>query len=141
MADLCERIERAALLHDVGKLVLRANLERVTHSVAGVSFLRQFAGDEDADVLRAVGHHHASDLRTLHSAADDIAYIVYEADNLAAATDRRVTEEGTGGFDARANLQSIFSLFGDDAASSPRVVLSARSRSCGYGDTVSASCR
>ena len=98
MDDLCERVERAALLHDIGKLVLRANPAQETHSEAGAKFLARFLRDEDADILRAVRHHHADDLRALRAAADDISYIVYEADNLAVASDRRTLEEGGGGF-------------------------------------------
>lgn len=112
MDDLCERIERAALLHDIGKLVQRANAETGTHSAAGVTFLARFAEDADRDILRAVGHHHAEEMKSLRTNADDISYIVYEADNLAAASDRRVTDEGAGGFSAAANLQSVFHLFG-----------------------------
>ena len=98
MDDLCERIERAALLHDIGKLVQRANAATGTHAEAGVTFLERFAEDADRDILRAVGHHHADDLKNLRGTADDISYIVYEADNLAAASDRRTLEEGGGGF-------------------------------------------
>ena len=115
MDDLCERVERAALLHDLGKLVLRANPAQETHSETGARFLARFLPAEDADILRAVRHHHADDLRGLRAADDDISYIVYEADNLAAASDRRALEEGGGGFSAAANLESVFNLFGGDA--------------------------
>ena len=113
MDDLCERIERAALLHDIGKLVQRANAATGTHAEAGVTFLERFAEDADRDILRAVGHHHADDLKNLRGTADDISYIIYEADNLAAASDRRVTNESAGGFSPAANLQSVFDLFGE----------------------------
>ena len=113
MEALCERVERAALLHDTGKLVLRANPAQETHSEAGAKFLARFLREEDADILRAVRHHHADELRGLHAGADDISYIVYEADNLAAASDRRTLEDGGGGFSATANLESFFNLFGD----------------------------
>ena len=52
------RIEKAALLHDIGKVVLRAEPGPHTHSAAGTVFLRPFLADEP-DILRAVGHHHA----------------------------------------------------------------------------------
>ena len=112
MEDLCERVERAALLHDIGKLVLRANPAQETHSQAGAKFLARFLSEGDVDLLRAVRHHHADDLRGLRAAADDISYIVYEADNLAAASDRRTLAEGGDGFSATANLESVFNLFG-----------------------------
>nr|WP_314619851.1 type III-A CRISPR-associated protein Cas10/Csm1 [uncultured Selenomonas sp.] len=116
MEDLCERVERAALLHDIGKLVLRANPTQETHSQAGAKFLARFLSEGDADLLRAVRHHHADDLRGLRAAADDISYIVYEADNLAAASDRRTLAEGGDGFSATANLESVFNLFGSPEA-------------------------
>ena len=120
MEDLCQRIERAALLHDIGKLVQRANAAAGTHSAAGVTFLARFAEDADRDILRAVGHHHAEELKNLRTDVDDISYIVYEADNLAAASDRRVTDESAGGFSAAANLQSVFHLFGEGGMSSAK---------------------
>ena len=113
MDVLSEKLLRAALLHDVGKLVLRANPEKRTHSAVGVDFLRPFARSEDADILRAIGHHHAADLRQLNSDSFDISYLVYEADNLAAGTDRRALENGEGGFSASLPLDSVFNVFGD----------------------------
>ncbi|MCD8256214.1 MAG: type III-A CRISPR-associated protein Cas10/Csm1, partial [Oscillospiraceae bacterium] len=119
MEDLCERVERAALLHDVGKLVLRANPDGRNHSEAGAEFLARFFGAEDKDLLRAVRHHHAADLKHLH-ASEDFSFIVYEADNLAAGSDRRALENATGGFSAGANLESVFNLFGGDAKGGAR---------------------
>ena len=112
MADIGELVERAALLHDIGKLVLRANPRRETHSAAGRRFLEAFAAPEDAPVLRAVSHHHGVDLKALR-AADDISYLVYEADNLAAGSDRREVENGTPGFSAKMPLMSVFNVFGE----------------------------
>ena len=92
MEDLCERVERAALLHDIGKLVLRGNPAQETHSQAGAKFLARFLSEGDADLLRAVRHHHADDLRGLRAA------------------------EGGDGFSATANLESVFNLFGSPEA-------------------------
>lgn len=115
MDEICERIERAALLHDVGKLVLRANPARMTHAEAGVDFLRRFARPEDEDILRAIGHHHAAALKNLAGRPkNDISYIVYEADNLASGSDRRKDEDGTAGFRADEPLHSIFETFGGE---------------------------
>ena len=113
MAGLGELVERAALLHDIGKLVLRANPQRETHSAAGKRFLEAFAAPEDAAVLRAVRHHHGVDLKDLR-AADDISYLIYEADNLAAGSDRREVENGAQGFSAKMPLMSVFNVFGDE---------------------------
>ena len=141
MEDLCQRIERAALLHDIGKLVQRANAAAGTHSAAGVTFLARFAEDADRDILRAVGHHHAEELKNLRTDVDDISYIVYEADNLAAASDRRVTDESAGGI-----LCCGESAIGLSSFRRGRHVIckggvpSVCARSGGNGDTVSASC-
>ena len=118
MEDFGIRVERAALLHDIGKLVLRAHPARMNHSEAGVAFLRRYAEPEDEDILRAVGHHHASALRALsHASPSDLSYLVYEADNLAAGSDRRALEEPEQeGFSARKPLDSIFTVFGREAA-------------------------
>lgn len=113
MAGLGELVERAALLHDIGKLVLRANPQRETHSAAGKRFLEAFAAPEDAAVLRAVRHHHGVELKDLRN-ADDISYLVYEADNLAAGSDRREVENGAQGFSAKMPLMSVFNVFGDE---------------------------
>ena len=117
MEDLCARVECAALLHDIGKVVLRANPSRQTHSEVGAAFLARFCDEGDADILRAVRHHHGRDLAQLRADESDISYIIYEADNLASASDRRVTEEGTGGFSATAPLEIVFHLFGHPGTS------------------------
>ncbi len=112
MEEFYARVERAALLHDIGKLVLRARPERRTHSAVGVSFLETFVAGEHKDILRAVGHHHGADLKSLSPAADDMSYIVYEADNLAAGSDRRAIEGAEGGFSSKLPLSSVFNVFG-----------------------------
>ena len=43
---------------------------------------------------------------------DDLAYIVYEADNIAAGMDRRSNEGDDKGFDAKMPLSSVFNIFG-----------------------------
>jgi CRISPR-associated protein Csm1 len=111
--ELGELIEKAALLHDIGKPVLRGFPGSGTHSQCGVEFLKPYVGEtvEAKTVLRAVGHHHSSDLKGLSLNKDDITYIVYEADNLAAGTDRRANEDGTGGFCATMPLENVFNSF------------------------------
>lgn len=118
MVSMAEQIEKAALLHDVGKLILRARPERRTHSAVGVDFLKNYAAGLAPEVLRAVGHHHAADISGAQLAADDISYIIYEADNIAAGADRRAREtDGAGGFAATQPLESVFNAFGDRASS------------------------
>ena len=104
-------IEKAALLHDIGKICLRAEPGRMTHSEAGVRFLKPFLADSHEEILRAVQHHHAGDLKNFSGDDEDIAYIIYEADNLAASADRRDKSGGTFGFDAELSLENVFNVF------------------------------
>ena len=101
----------AGLLHDTGKLILRSEPQRKNHSQAGTEFLTGYMADAP-EILRAVKYHHASELRQAKLAADDISYIVYEADNIASSTDRRPNESGEAGFNAKAPLESVFNVFG-----------------------------
>lgn len=82
-------LEKAALLHDIGKVYQRAEGVRKTHSEIGREVLAHFFDEDHAAILRAVACHHQKDLKTAHLSDDDISYIIYEADNLASASDRR----------------------------------------------------
>ena len=109
-----ETVEKAALLHDIGKVLLRANPGRGTHEERGASFLAACLDTDTAEgaaILRAVGHHHQHALKELNPKEDDLCYIVYEADNMAAGTDRRETEQGGFGFRADTALANIFNVF------------------------------
>ena len=112
-------VEKAALLHDIGKLIQRAEANhRQTHAAIGAEFLhRYFTGDKKA-ILHGVAYHHYKELERAGLPADDISYIIYEADNLASAADRRAREENaatdnkkTFGFNAQSPLYSIFDVF------------------------------
>lgn len=81
-------LEKAALLHDIGKLYQRAGKIRKSHSLVGQKLLSHFFDADHQAILRAVAHHHQNELQAVHLPDDDISYIVYEADNLAAASDR-----------------------------------------------------
>lgn len=101
----------AGLLHDTCKLILRSEPQRKNHSQAGTEFLARYISDTP-EILRAVKYHHASELKQAKLSADDISYIVYEADNIASSTDRRPNESGESGFNAKAPLESVFNVFG-----------------------------
>ena len=108
------KLVMASLLHDVGKMVIRANPGKQTHSKASAEFLRKFA-PEAQEILRAVEYHHGAELRKLKAEQDDISYIVYEADNIAASTDRRENgEDNSQLFNAEAPLENISNVFLDD---------------------------
>lgn len=111
---------KAALLHDIGKMCLRADHSLGNHSNAGANFLKKYMDNslEAEQVSRCLRLHHAKALKTAKLLADDFSYIVYEADNIAAAADRREREdEGVDrGFDAQSCLQSVFNIFGEQTS-------------------------
>lgn len=112
---------KAALLHDVGKMCLRADHSLGNHSEAGVKFLSQVLTNslENQKLLRCIKLHHSTAMRQAHIAANDISYLVYEADNIAAAVDRRTNEGEDKGFDAQACLQSVFNIFAAKQLANP----------------------
>lgn len=104
-------IEKAALLHDIGKVVLRAEPGTGNHSAVGGRFLSKFT-PLGSKIVKAAEYHHKAALEKAKCLKDDIRYIVYEADNIAAGTDRRENEgDAGGGFTAAANLESVFNVF------------------------------
>ncbi|WP_277302445.1 type III-A CRISPR-associated protein Cas10/Csm1 [Veillonella caviae] len=121
--DMWDSLVKGALLHDIGKVVYRANEGTGAHSKRGKEFLEPYIDNVNYknDVLHCVQYHHAAELKNASSylSDDDYAYIVYEADNIAAAVDRRDYDEGENSessslqFDKYMPLQSIFRVFGD----------------------------
>ena len=110
MYEIKKKIILAGLLHDVGKLIYRAQRMPRNHSELGAEFLAVY-GPGDRDILRAVKYHHKGALQKAQLAADDIAYIVYEADNIASGTDRRSNETSEAGYNPEAVLESVFNVF------------------------------
>lgn len=107
-------VERAGLLHDIGKVYQRAGKIKKSHSAIGVSVLRPFFSNTGEAILNAVANHHHSDLMHYNGPKDDLAYIIYEADNLASASDRRQVPEGadTGDtFVPTTPLANVFNIF------------------------------
>lgn len=97
------------LLHDIGKPVYRAGGESGTHSRQGYSFLKNcLRGEGWQPVLDCVRWHHAAELRGSHCPPDSPAWIVYLADNLSAAADRREIEGEGGGFRRDLPLAPVF---------------------------------
>jgi len=101
------------LMHDIGKLVQRAESVRENHSMCGVRFL----GEErislpfKEEVLDVIRYHHFSELKNSKLPVSHPAYIVYEADNIASGADRRTFEaEQKGGFDTSTPLHAVFNL-------------------------------
>ena len=99
------------LLHDTGKAVYRAGGQRGSHSEQGYQFLHGvLPGAGWAPALDCVRYHHAAALRGAAKAlpADSPAYIVYLADDLSAAADRREVEGESGSFRRDLPLDAVF---------------------------------
>ena len=108
------RLTIGALLHDFGKVIYRAGEDSNRHALSGAAYLSsERVGMTDREVLACVKYHHASDLRQAKLEKDALAYIVYMADNIASAADRREQEETKAvgkGFDRTKPMDSIFNL-------------------------------
>lgn len=111
-----EILIKGALLHDIGKVCYRAMNKRINHSKLGGDFLEQYlkSNEETERLLNCVRYHHKDYLQKAKLDKNDLAYIVYEADNIASGMDRRENEGEKKGFDPKLNLDSIFSVFYSD---------------------------
>lgn len=98
------------LLHDIGKVLYRFNDGR-NHSTSGYEFLKE-QGIENQDVLNQIRFHHAKALKGAVIEPNDLAYITYWADNVAAGADRKDKEDAEydAKFDRFQPLESIFNV-------------------------------
>lgn len=110
-----EILIKGALLHDIGKVCYRTG-KRINHSKLGGDFLEQYLkqNEEAERLLNCVRYHHKDYLQKANLDKNDLAYIVYEADNIASGMDRRENEGEEKGFNPKLNLDSIFSVFYSD---------------------------
>lgn len=117
-------LTQAALLHDIGKVCYRAE-STGNHSSAGFEYLKKYLepGKETDLLLSCVLNHHAAQLKKTTVSDDALCYLVYEADNIAAGTDRRTNEGSEHGFNAKACLESVFNLLGEDGAGKGSLLL------------------
>lgn len=104
-----------SLLHDIGKVVYRSGDGR-NHSQSGYEYLKTEAGITDEVILNCVKYHHGNYLKNAKIAADDLAYITYYADNIAAFSDRRDAENRENGFDKNMPLDSVFNILNGNCA-------------------------
>ena len=120
-----DALVKGALLHDIGKVVYRANQGSDAHSKRGAAFIEPYFSDMGLkqSIIHCLKYHHGKELSGAQLKNDDYAYIVYEADNIAAAVDRRDLDEGentsTQKFDKELPLQSIFRVFGGNTSNKP----------------------
>ena len=99
------------LLHDTGKAVYRAGGQRGSHSEQGYQFLHGvLPGAGWAPALDCVRYHHAAALRGAAKAlpADSPAYLVYLANLLSGAADRRETEGESDAYRRELPLDAVF---------------------------------
>lgn len=102
-----------ALLHDIGKVLHRAGglVDGRAHPISGETFIKQFTGNKE--ILDAIKFHHKADIRNAIIDECSSAYLVYIADNVASAIDRRDIEnpeEVNLGYVKSTSLGSIFNL-------------------------------
>jgi CRISPR-associated protein Csm1 len=71
-----------SLLHDIGKVVYRTGEAKERHSRLGADYLLNRIGLKDKDVLDCVRFHHGRELSQAHLPENNLAYIVYMADNM-----------------------------------------------------------
>lgn len=99
----------AAILHDIGKVIYREGNDVRKHSISGYDYLKD-TGITDKEILNAVKYHHAQSLKNADIEDNSLSYIVYMADNIASATDRRERMEEEKGFEISAPLESVFNI-------------------------------
>ena len=99
-----------ALLHDIGKVLYRQGGDRKKHSQMGYEFLKNTVGIQNPDILECVRYHHGEELKGAGISPSSPAYIVYIADNIASAADRREQEDGEAGFEIHTPLQPVFNI-------------------------------
>ncbi|MBC7075732.1 MAG: type III-A CRISPR-associated protein Cas10/Csm1 [Syntrophomonadaceae bacterium] len=116
MYDRLYKLTVGALLHDIGKIVYRASqIDSRAHPVSGQALLSQYI--DDPQINEILLYHHGKDLKNAALNPDSLAYIVYYADNVAAATDRREAEdENTYGFDPGLPQASVFNLLNNNTS-------------------------
>ena len=117
MNEKMKKLVIGALLHDIGKLWQRGMGDKRKHGELAANVLEQAGIDQViADCARY--HHRDAIEQSETMAMDNLAYIVYEADNIAAGADRRENIESdeeikSGGFVKDVALASVFNLLGE----------------------------
>ena len=104
------RLVIGSLLHDIGKVLYRQGSDRRKHSETGYEFLKDEVGIRQEEILNCVRFHHGDALREARIPTGSLAYLVYIADNIASAADRREQEDGEAGFEIHTPLQPVFNI-------------------------------
>lgn len=104
-----------SLLHDIGKVLYRAGDGR-NHSESGYDFLKNEINVKEAEILNAVKYHHYTSLLNSKINKTSTAYITYIADNIASASDRRISVSSEPGFAVDSPLESVFNLLNNNSS-------------------------
>src|SRR5690625_4177284 len=101
-----------SVLHDIGKVVQRAEPQKKWHSKIGADFLETF-NPSDA-IIDQVKYHHVAELNEADLPTNDLAYITYIADNIATGV-HEDNSDGKNSTKRRSikNLEDIFNKFGE----------------------------
>ena len=102
-----------SLLHDVGKVIYRKGDDKRNHSISGYDYLKDNF-EIDKEILDCVRYHHAQAIKSAKIADDALAYIVYIADNIASAADRRKAENDEMGFELHMPLSPVFNILNNN---------------------------
>jgi CRISPR-associated protein, csm1 family len=89
-------LQIGALLHDIGKIVRRAGKSNKKHSIAGADYLEKeelLDIEKYKEIYDMIKYHHSEEINEKlkqNDKLDDssLAYLVYEADNIASGVDR-----------------------------------------------------
>ena len=96
-------LQIGALLHDVGKIVRRAGVSSKNYSIVGADYLEKeelLDVEKYREIYDMIKYHHNKEINEKmkeNNKLDDnsLAYIVYEADNIASGVERiKYDEEG-----------------------------------------------
>lgn len=98
------------LLHDIGKVIYRQGGDKRKHSLSGYEFLKDEINIPDTEVLDCVRYHHADAIKGAKIDRNSLAYIIYIADNISSAADRRQNDSEDVGFEISMPLQSVFNI-------------------------------
>lgn len=110
MRDEAVKLVIGGLLHDIGKVIYRQGADKRKHGQSGYEYLKEHILIDDKDILDCVRYHHADALKDADVSNDALAYIVYIADNIASAADRRYKMQEETGFEIHTSLQPIFNI-------------------------------
>lgn len=110
MNDNQVQLVLGALLHDIGKVIYRERTDQRKHSQSGYDYLKEEIGITEHSVLDCVRYHHADAMKHAKIDKQSLAYLVYIADNIASAVDRRSNDGEDVGFDISAPLETVFNI-------------------------------